>query len=405
MKNIKRLTLILCFALLLCLIFTLTAFASDDANPDENIAGQYVSLSKTTDAWNVDAWALVDGDRSTGTSAFHHTKYTEITVTFDRDIVFGKLVVVSNSKGSFSSTGAYFPEKTNFTFWFSIQLLDENGKVVVDIGNRVCGSKDENENGEIIIDLSNKLKPARSIRVSMDAGWNNQIGLWELEAYEHKCSYDSIKETYMEATCLENGNALFECACGATKHDLIPALGYHTYDSENPEIKYENSILQYGNEYHHCKTCDDYLQYTVSPLFKFLGYSVNYNGTSICVGYSVDKEAISAYEKANGVSLKYGAIISTQRADAYIDSSARLLTTGIKKETQALSTRRFDIRLTTSDWSKIADYEFAMCAYVIEDERVTYLCSEGAPQNDVTLVSYNRIINPPPIASEPSSED
>lgn len=387
----------MCFAVLFCVIFALVAFASDLANPDENIAGQYKSFSKTADAWNVAPQYLVDGDRSTGTSAYHHVRYTEMSITFDRDIVFGKLVIVTNSIGTFPSTGySTGGSKSNFAFWYGVKLLDADGKVVADLGNRVAGSNDENENGEVIYDLSNKLVAARTITITMDNQWSNSIGLWELEAYEHKCSYDTVKEAYMEATCLENGNGLYECKCGATKHDIIPALGYHTYDSENPVVEYPNGILQDGIEKHCCKTCDDYLSYTLSPPFKFLGYSINYNGTSVCAGYAIDKEAIERYEEINKVSFKYGAIISTQKAKSYVDSEANLLvSSGVKREVDSVETRRFDICLSFDDWSSIADYEFLMCAYVIEGNKVYYICNENTPLEEATYISYNSIKGEP----------
>ncbi len=46
------------------------------------------------------------------------------------------------------------------------------------------------------------------------------------------------------------------------------------------------------------------------PIFKYLGYSISENGNSIGIGYTVDTDALAAYEQKTGEALKYGLVIT-----------------------------------------------------------------------------------------------
>jgi hypothetical protein len=200
----------------------------------------------------------------------------------------------------------------------------------------------------------------------------------------------------MEPTCLNNGNGIYSCACGDAIHDIIPALGYHPLDEENPEILYENGILQKGEARNHCTLCDEYYEpYEVNRVFDFLGYSASFDKNSICVGFAVNENELAEYERTHKVSLKYGTIISTTKADSYIDKDGNVLVPStIKHEAQNVDTLRFDIKLSTSNWAKIADYELVMCAYVIDGESIYYLSSETEATSTPSTITYNKITTP-----------
>jgi hypothetical protein len=387
----KKLSIVLTAITVLALMLAVTAFAVESTEYGVNIAGSYSSLSKNpADAWNVGVQYLVDGDRTTGTSAYHHTRYTEMTVTFDRDIMFETLVFVTNSNGTFPTTGHSFSAKTEFKFWFSVKLLDGNGNVVTDVGTLVCGSNRENENGEIVVDLSNNLKTARSIHISMDTQWNNGIGLWELEAYEHSCVYDTIKERYKEETCMDDGEGKFACKCGSTADGIIPARGYHTY-REDAVFDYANGYLQSGTKRFYCQTCDAYEGGDTAPIFKFLGYSMNRASTSICAGYSVNKELLKEYEEANNTTIKYGVLYAMGNLVKPLNDDGSVVSSeaSIKKEMKESSLERFDIKLTTRSWEAMADYQVVMCAYLHEGDKISYICNEKSPDTQALPISYN----------------
>ena len=386
----KKLSIVLTAITVLALMLAVTAFAVESTEYGVNIAGSYSSLSKNpADAWNVGVQYLVDGDRTTGTSAYHHTRYTEMTVTFDRDIMFETLVFVTNSNGTFPTTGHSFSTKSEFTFWFSVKLLDAEGNTVVNIGSLVCG-RNENEDGEIIVDLSGNLKMARSIYISMDTQWNNSIGLWEMEAYEHSCIYDTIKERYREETCMDDGEGKFACKCGKTADGIIPARGYHTY-REDAVFDYANGYLQEGTKRFYCQTCDAYEGGDTAPIFKFLGYSVNRAGTSVCAGYSVNKEILAEYEAINKTTIKYGVICAIEGLVQPLNEDGSIVNseTTLKMEMKESALDRFDIKLTTRSWESMADYQVVMCAYLHEGDKITYICSEEAHYAQALPISYN----------------
>ena len=386
----KKLSIVLTAITVLALMLAVTAFAADNSEYGVNIAGTYKSLTKAPEsAWNVGVQYLVDGDRHTCTSATHAVRYTEMTVTFDRDIMFETLVFVTNSTGTLPTTGMSYSSKSNFSFWFSVKLLDAEGNTVVNIGSLVCG-RNENEDGEIIVDLSGNLKMARSIYISMDTQWNNSIGLWEMEAYEHSCIYDTIKERYREETCMDDGEGKFACKCGKTADGIIPARGYHTY-REDAVFDYANGYLQEGTKRFYCQTCDAYEGGDTAPIFKFLGYSVNRAGTSVCAGYSVNKEILAEYEAINKTTIKYGVICAIEGLVQPLKEDGSIVNseTTLKMEMKESALDRFDIKLTTRSWESMADYQVVICAYLHEGDKITYICSEEAHYAQALPISYN----------------
>lgn len=391
----KKLSLVLCLLLIVTSLLCLIASAEENTDYGVNIAGTATGMSKKPEtAWNVGVQYLIDGDRSTCTSATHGARYTEMTITFDRDIMFETLVFVTNSTGTLPTTGASYSSKSHFTFWFSAKLLDENGNTVVDVGQMVCGSERENEYGEIVVDLSKKLKPARSIYIAMDTQWDNSIGLWELEAYEHACRHTTLKETYKQETCMDYGSGLYECICGSTAEGVIPAKGYHTYKTV-PVLTYKNGYQQKGDRRYYCETCDAFEGGELEPLFKFLGYSVNRAGTSICAGYIVDKELLKEYEEVNQTTINYGAICSIDGENTPLDTNGAVVSSSstIKKSMKESSVPRFDVKMTTSSWEGIEDLKLVLCAYIHEKNAISYICNKDAPTEKTTYVTLNKILN------------
>lgn len=388
--NMKKLTIILALALFLCLALTLTAFAQD--TEEINIASQASGFLKEPEgAWNVVPKYLVDGDRETGTSATHSARYTKMAVLFNEEHIFSRLVVVTNGKGTIGFTGNTHNEYTDFGYWFTVRLYNANGDKVFQSSYQTYNH--ENENREVIVDLSENLKGVNKIELEMDSQWHNEYNFWELEAYEHKCKYDSIKIRYMTETCIENGNGIYACKCGAEKHDIIPAIGYHDVDRENPQIFYKEGLLCSGEGRNCCRYCDEFYEsFEISPVFDFLGYSASYSNGAICLGFAINDRELEAYEKTNSVSLKYGAIISTAKTDKYIDKNANVIAPRtIRKEAQNVDTTRFDITLNASNWNEIADYDLVMCAYVIEGDNIYYLDGEKSMESVPATITYNKI--------------
>ena len=66
----------------------------------------------------------------------------------------------------------------------------------------------------------------------------------------------------------------------------------------------------------------------------------------------------------------------------------------MKHEAQNVDTLRFDIKLSTNNWAKIADYELVMCAYVIDGDSIYYLSSETEATAVPKTITYNKITSP-----------
>ena len=114
----KKLSLVLMFFLLLTIILSLSTLAYE-----MNVSNEAVSTSKDpTDAWIVTPNCLIDGDRSTGTSAWQKTRYTSMTVTFNREVNVSKLVFVVNGIGEYpGSYGAIsFSSMSENQYWFHV---------------------------------------------------------------------------------------------------------------------------------------------------------------------------------------------------------------------------------------------------------------------------------------------
>ena len=415
----KKLTIVLSFILLLCLIFALTAFAQDseqeqeqlgsDLNGPTNIADQ-AEVTTTSKTWIVagDQWRdnlprVNDKNLGTGVGSDHNAKDYSIYLTFGELFTVDRLVLWFNQKTDIPNGVSSDPGLTqiasgaNQNFNFSVVLYDINEKRIFQKDN--INTLDQQEIVIVPTDKNGNRIYTEIYKVEYwtYCAYDNTPTLWEIEVHKHICEFETLSSVTTEPTCTKEGVGTYKCECGKTKKDLpIPALGYHPLDEENPEILYENGVLQNGEARNCCTLCDEYYEpYEIKPVFDFLGYSASFDKNSICVGFAINENELTAYEKAHNVTLKYGSIISTTKADSYIDKDGNVLAPStIKHEAQDVDTLRFDIKLSTANWSKIADYELVMCAYVIEGESVYYLSSETDTTAVPNTITYNKIITP-----------
>ncbi len=382
----KKIFLILIFIFVITSLFTLNILAYE-----ANITQEAKTATKDpADAWIVTPLSLIDGDRSTGTSSWQKTRYTSITVTFEREINVSKLVFVVNGIGEYpGSYGALkFPNMSENNFWFHVYLLDQNGNTVKDLGN--YQSWNANENQELIIDV--KYIDCYQVKVTMDNQYDNSIGLWELEVYEHvSCEYDTLKETLKEPTCIDSGRGVYSCVCGNTKEQDIIPIGNHEYTDYESFI-YENGFLAKGLKTYGCPTCNDYITEETRPLFKFLGYSVSRNGKSICAGYIINKECFEDYEVFNSTTVNYGMLCAVSDGINPLNSDGSLVAgiNGTSKSLTSTSHSRFDIKVSSNNWLSVADTPLIICAYIIDGDKLTYVCGATNTQNAIPI-TYNMI--------------
>ncbi len=412
----KKLTIVISFMLLLCLFFTISALAQEEEEPkgsdlfgETNVAPD-AEVTARSNSWVQNGRGdekylprLVDQDLGTGVGSSQYDHNISIYFTFDRLFTVDRLVLWFNQKTDNPTGVSGEPSLTdrvsgaNQNFNFSVVLYDINENRIFQMDN--INTLDQQE---IIIVPTDKngnriYTEIYKVEYWQPCEYNPDNTLWEIEIHEHVCEFETVSSVTTEPTCTKEGIGTYKCECGKTKKNLpIPALGYHPLDEENPQILYENGILQEGEARNCCTLCDEYYEpYEIKPMFDFLGYSASFDKNSVCVGFAVNENELVAYEKANSVSLKYGAIISTTKADSYIDKNGNVLTAStVKKEAQDVDTLRFDIKLSTSRWDAIGDYELVMCAYVIDGENVYYLSSETEVATTPYTITYNKITKP-----------
>lgn len=133
-------------------------------------------------------------------------------------------------------------------------------------------------------------------------------------------------------------------------------------------------------------------------VFEFKGYSLSPSGTDISVGYSVNYEAIDAYEKEIGKSVDIGNVFASYenlKGQTPLDEKGnpRVLEKGkvIKTFLNNLSYTTYDFKLTgfTKD---LHTHKFVIAPFVYDGESVFYF-GEGGVSQDVSGVSYQEIMD------------
>ncbi len=124
---------------------------------------------------------------------------------------------------------------------------------------------------------------------------------------------------------------------------------------------------------------------TLKDIFTFNGYSVNPDRTGIAAGFTVDFDALEAYETLNGVKLSFGSLFTAEdvnnpsiKADLtdYEFVNINLIITGI-----------------SVDNATHMGANFIMALYVDNGEEVSYVSKGGiGDASTVTTVKYNDIV-------------
>ena len=384
----KKLTIAFALIALLTVVLAINAFGAENGNiaPDAIL---------TTDSghWHVvgnGGWAkdcipyLVDGDYSTGIPSTcagikwdnHHFKYGQ-------PVQVGSVVLHVNGSGVRGNIDNV--SNINIATDYYVILYDANGK---ELSSMCQNAKDKTE---LIFEYESPIE-ATYIKVAYWAGYSTESAyLREVEIFNHTCLFNTLKETIKQPTCIDNGIGLYECSCGKTEEQPLLATGEHIY-TDIDALTYENGFLANGKKLFGCPTCDDYIEKEELPIFKFLGYSLSHSGKSICAGYVVDKDILDEYTKINSITIDYGMLFAvTDQAD--IVNPNATLKENINGNIMSLINEdysRFDIRITANDWTNILDTPLVMCCYVVEGEKVTYICSNTNTDGAIPI-SYNHL--------------
>lgn len=383
----KRPFLILLFCMLFVAILSISIFAEEGGNiaPDATL---------TTDSkhWHVvgnGGWAkdcipyLVDGNYETGVPSTCQLAWDNHHFVYDQPVQVGRVVLYVNGSGVRGNIDTV--HNVNIDTEYYVVLYDANGKEISFTSQK---AKDKTE---LVFEYSTPME-VKHVKVAYFANYSTETAyLREVEIYSHICMFNELKEEIKAPTCIENGTGLFACSCGKTEEQPLLATGIHEY-TDLEALVYENGFLANGIKTLGCVTCEDYVEEEKLPIFKFLGYSISRNGKSICTSYVVENELLSEYELANEITLDYGMLCAVTDATNILNSDGTVID-GINAQAKSLheaSYPRFDIRITASDWTKIADTPLVMCAYIIENNNISYICSDANTENAIPF-SYNQI--------------
>lgn len=174
----------------------------------------------------------------------------------------------------------------------------------------------------------------------------------------------------------------------------------HNYTSETA-LTYENGYMQNGSLVCVCEICEYAHAFETAPIFTFSGYSVRENSTNaVCVGYSIDYQLLSKYEAFASTTITIGMVASP--SDSLVnpgmpinnDGSIGELTSG-KIINYVLENDYYyvDLILKSKDWNAYQDHNFILCAYVIENNSIGYICDTEEITSTALATSYSEIIS------------
>lgn len=174
----------------------------------------------------------------------------------------------------------------------------------------------------------------------------------------------------------------------------------HNYENIDSVI-YANGYLQAGAFTSACTACNYVHTFESAPIFVFSGYSVREFGTSvICVGYTVDFEALVLYESVMGTEIEFGITaaaydnLTVEGKPINADGTTCETTGGVVVNYKVEdSYSHINLILNSSNWDEYADKRVILCAYYIENGEVYYICDKDVATQSAGYTTYNELKN------------
>ena len=199
----------------------------------------------------------------------------------------------------------------------------------------------------------------------------------------------TIVENYCASLALEGAHKNVGNACVI----LCPSCGLSAA-LENPEhslltyFAYANGYMSAGERITHCTNegCGYEISEEAGALFTYLGYSVaEYGMAGVDIGYKVNRDTVSEYEKVMGEKLNYGVFAVLEKTvgnNDIFDANGKALDGVVSADMTDTSYSIFKIKMVGFEGDK-KDTSFAMGAYI------------GFTKDGATEYSYLQIASAP----------
>ena len=168
----------------------------------------------------------------------------------------------------------------------------------------------------------------------------------------------------------------------------------HTYNEQS--LTYENGYLNNGKLVYKCSECGMEKATNVAPIIVNSGYSIStFNTSSICVGYEIDFELLEKYEELNQTTIRLG--IAAAPYDALVNAGKLINPDGTTKDVTSGAVINYELSrdyknvnliLKSSDWTKYMYNKVVLCAYIIENDTVGYICEKTEITDAATYITY-----------------
>ena len=178
---------------------------------------------------------------------------------------------------------------------------------------------------------------------------------------------------------------------------IIEESSHHYTDLS---IDFENGYMQAGKTTSVCDICKHEQALASDPLFVFSGYSVKEQGsTAICAGYIVNYTLLEKYELAVNTKINIGMVAASK--DTLIVPGKPLNNDGTTSESTGGKIISYlfedkcsfvDIILYSENWEIYKNREIILCAFILENNTVGYICDTEEITEIASYISFNQIM-------------
>ncbi len=173
------------------------------------------------------------------------------------------------------------------------------------------------------------------------------------------------------------------------------------HNLETQSIEYKNGYLQAGVRTEKCKLCSAIVTTKLDAMITFSGYSVKEIGApAICVGYTVNFDALTLYESVMGTEIEIGITaasydnLTVEGKPINADGTTCETTGGVVVNYKVEGNyNHINLILNSGNWDEYADKRVILCAYYVEKGEVYYLCDREVATQSAGYITYNELKN------------